>query len=187
MSDTAASASGARRELWPWFGHNGWKSAIAICATGAIPTNILPAWFTAVGTSLLVMAWFAMNDHERKLCDRCIAQWPLDPQAEVVKHDRALRGVHFLYNHRPRWGGRYGLSILFAVLFLAIYAPVSVFGPEWARWLVDAALNLVFIPWLLWVTYQHKRLDGWCPYCRHRGPGQMTADPVPQPTVRADR
>lgn len=186
---STASAAG-RGEFWPALGHHAWKAPLLInvvlLAAGIFLTPEGSNWFYAVlgGVFLIVLgASYATVRHNHALCERCISEMPLNPQALVTRRDRQLRWEH----KEDRFKSR-------KALLVAVFAPTAVVLvllyvlPKWAS-------NVVLVLWLggyqtydILATRTHKILQPWCPYCpRDPGGGSFSAEPVPDPVEKATR
>lgn len=123
--------------------------------------------------------------HDRKLCDACIAGWPLDPQSEVQRRRHWLRMEH-------RWDGATRPVVWFWVLLvLAISVGLLVLtittDLHWPQVVMQTAIY-VFFALTGYSRHVHKRLEPWCPWChRDDGDEHFHPEPVAPPSVRADR
>jgi hypothetical protein len=193
----STAASNAHREWWPWFGHNSWKFFILLFVVNAIPVRWyqpVSVYTSTVLTLFMLLLFVASNHHDRHICERCIAAWPLDPQKEVEKHDLAFRQIHAFenvmpkFNHRSIKWGKWVVALVFAAVYVGITVLIDWLLPAWGRDVWRAIINLGVLPWLFWVLYQHHRLQAWCPYCRRGGRGDhsFNPDPVPSPSKTKD-
>lgn len=134
------------------------------------------------------LAWFATHRHARQLCDRCIAEWPLDGPTLVTapppgtpgyspRRARAvrwrLRALH-LHHHRM-----WPLGAFIVVLVASEYAArwwwpaIAVFGGAAALPVIAGHV----------ASRIHQPLEMWCPWCP-RDPGDGGNDeraPEPDP------
>jgi len=122
------------------------------------------------------LVWFVTvmldyNYHEARLCERCIAATPLDPQKAVTRWDWVLRLFH-------------SKKILFAVsLGLTVWffaGPVLAHHHWWGYAISVVAFVLLGV--LVTSIHVHRRLYPWCPYCRWGGRGEeeeVVPDPDP--------
>lgn len=139
-----------------------------------------PTWISVV----LILAYFATSyitgGHLYALCSRCAARTPLDPEAAVKRHHRALS-----YTHRTR---RTALTIYLpvaAVLVAAIFIQNLV-----VAWLYALALVVFYVDSAIgsYALLRHRTLQPWCPWCRHwRDDDEDTPAPQPVPTGEATR
>jgi hypothetical protein len=129
-------------------------------------TGVWTVWFI---TSALIDRKF----HLSRLCDRCAAGTPLDPQASVERWIRFLRLDHAV-----------GRTLLLALAFLALVW----WGERQHTWL-SAAVDIMFVLWLVALStaeYMHRKLYPWCPYCHWDDGGDHEEAPdVPAPVVEA--
>jgi hypothetical protein len=160
-----------------WLGHYSIYLMVAALAAqvGAIASGglILPGVISA----LLWLTWLASiaadgGYHQSRLCERCIAATPLDPQVAVNRWRPALR-----WAHRP---GRKFLVLLGAVIAMnwIVYLHLA-----WWVWILIALAVAGYASFFV-SEYQHRKLYPWCPYCRWDDGGDEEVSPdVPAPTV----
>ena len=173
---TVADRPRRRDPLLLWLGHYSlpflWVFVAVAVISGVTHWGFL-TWVTSVTTAVLVVTVLASVRHDARLCERCIAATPLDPQAAV----QAWRPVLRLY-HR-RW-----LSpAVLAVVLTGLLLPAAYRHPPW--WAVTANVTAFVLTGLLWtVAQRHRKLYPWCPWCRWEDGGDYEASPdVPAPTV----
>jgi SNF family Na+-dependent transporter len=153
--------------------------AVADDATGQRVTALV--WTAGVAFIVCIASMFVgFGYHSARLCERCIAASPLDPQAAVDRWDLVLR-----FDHE---NGRKFLAyvILFAVDIAANWRDGSSWlGPVHSNWwgYVADIVFVLFIGVVYGAEYRHRRLYPWCPYC-HWGSGgdhepKMVDDPDP--------
>jgi hypothetical protein len=129
-------------------------------------------------TSAVWLAWIAafMTDvgrHQERLCERCIAASPLDPQAAVTRWRRVLRLHH---------ARRAMLALLGGIIAWDVVNGLFRHPPAWA--LALDALTAVVLGASYVVTWQHRRLYPWCPFCRWDEGGEHEVSPdVPSPAT----
>lgn len=177
-----SNAASAPREWWPWLGHNAWRLEFGFVALWIIflfvPSYPLIAPLSLCGYVALIMA---ERRHDRHLCERCIASWPMDPEAEVTKHGWRLRFIHRFLDL-----GVVRLVLIAMGVFMIILTGIILL-PRWP----SVALSVLVYGMCAGLTvllHTHKRLQPWCPQCRGRGGGgHFESDPVTPPSVRADR
>jgi hypothetical protein len=90
--------------------------------------------------------------HQERLCERCVAATPLDPQAAVDRWRRVLR----LHHERRAMFGMLG-----GVLAWDIVDGMFRHPPAWV--LAGSAVTTVAYGAAFAVTWQHRRLWPWCP------------------------
>lgn len=117
------------------------------------------------------MAWvvlIASGRHDSMLCEACMAEFPVDGDAQATEKLGALR-YHHCYS---AWAN------------LLIFV-------TWVASLWVSSLWLLVCVWFFVDhrhTTTHRRLTLWCPWCRHRrGDDEATVAPRPVPTARGDR
>jgi hypothetical protein len=165
-----------------WLGHYSMLALWAVIAvtitgdaTGQQHHGGVMTWITAAAWTVWVVALLAdMRRHQETLCERCVAAIPLDPQAAVTERKAILRAYH-------------GSAVLILeVVALACVIPLLLFSlgqpPLWA-YVLDAPAVLA-IGALSVITWQHRRLYPWCPFCRWEdGGGHEVSPDVPAPAV----
>jgi hypothetical protein len=167
---SSAAGDGAARAFRLW-GH---FAADLLCGTvvAAIAVALYPppaALALTVPTALVavvVACWLAMRQHDRSLCEHCVAALPLDAAERAARCRLRFRLAHA--GNEPRL-----LVPYLAGLALVNFAP----GPAGRVVWMLAQLTLVY---LLRCTVTHRRLQPWCPWCR--GGGQedpASTDPLP--------
>lgn len=187
MSAQPAGAERPQREFWPRAGHHAWKAPLLVNAV-LIGSYLVPGaqdWFWGYVVFVFAVfstATYATARHNHALCERCISEMPLNPQALILRRDRQLQ-----WNHKEDgWSRRKRVLIL--VLLLAALIGIT-FLPHWLTAVCVALWFGVFQTYDILATRTHKILQPWCPYCRRRRPmdDQFSPDPVPLPTEKADR
>lgn len=124
--------------------------------------------------SILIATWLEMRKHDRALCERCVADFPLNPAEAAVTYRRRLAMVHLLAERRAAtW---YLVGVLVACLLPAL-APAAFRVPALAVWL--AALGS--LAYLLLSGVSHRRLQPWCPQCGPQGGSDKIETPEPTP------
>ena len=167
----------ARATRW---GHNGPTIFVAVIGAMAVlalqplpyPTGAKPL-ISLCFVSILITTWLEMRKHDRALCERCVADFPLNPAESAVTYRRRLAMVHLLAERRAAtW---YLVGILVACL-LPPLAPAAFRLPALAVWLVA----LGSLAYLLLSGVSHRRLQPWCPQCGPQGGSDIeTHQPTP--------
>lgn len=180
----STAAAGARREWWPILGHVAWKVEMVVCSiyvvvtllTLPFPANSLLNILRALALGIYAAVMVPLYQHDRILCERCAANFPLDPQAEIVNHRRALRVIHVqMDTPLPR-------RLVYIALIMVAVTALTLIAPEWLFVLLSAAIWGAVGVGFTWATQQHKRLQPWCPQCHHGGRGpRPTFNPEPTP------
>jgi hypothetical protein len=121
-----------------------------------------------------IAAWMAdIGRHQEHLCERCIAASPLDPQAAVTRWRRVLR----LHHARAAT-----VAMLGSVIAWDIASGMFRHPPAWA-FALDALASVVLGASYA-VTWQHRRLYPWCPFCHWDEGGEHEVSPdVPSPAA----
>lgn len=155
-----------------WLGHYSMLALLAAVmasladdATGQRPG--VAEWIAVAAWS----AWMAASAadtgrHRERLCERCIAASPLDPQAAVSRWRAALR----LHHSRKAM-----ITLLSAVVAWDVIDGLLHQPPWWA--LALSALGTAALGMSVFVTWQHRRLYPWCPFCRWDGGGPHEVSP----------
>jgi hypothetical protein len=164
-----------------WWGHHG--PAIFVSVIGGMvvlslqpvpyPTGVRPL-VSVVVASILIATWLQMRKHDRALCERCVADFPLNPAQSAVTYRRRLAMVHLLAERRAAtW---YLVAILVACL-LPPLVPAEFRVPALAVWLTA----LGSLAYLLLSGVTHRRLQPWCPQCGPQGGSDKVEAPEPTP------
>jgi len=109
--------------------------------------------------------------HMRRLCERCARSTPLDPGKSVRKWKAALRLVH-VEGFYLLWLGVVGLQVL----------ADKTGSPGTFRYAADALTTAVLLVFVA-ATWQHNRLQPWCPWCNWPKGGEHEEVPDPDPAV----
>jgi hypothetical protein len=126
---------------------------------------------------LAVLAVFAQRSHERRLCERCAAATPLNPDVAVVRHDLALRVSHYTTTSAYFLGWLVLAIITTAATVTSSSAwGVALLVPLYLLWAVEVA-----------ALQRHRSLQPWCPYCRRGGGGDENAPETPTSTLDGTR
>jgi hypothetical protein len=165
------------------WGHWGAQVLIAaIVATISLVLRPLPADSSAALVvpvalfTLVIASWVLMRQHDRRLCEHCVASMPLDAGATAVRYRRRFALTHF--STKRLWVAAYVVILVGSNVVLLntalLPAPVN-------RW-VWAAVQLTMVYVVL--SYStHRKLQPWCPQCRDGGGTRRTSDaPEPAPT-----
>jgi len=165
-----------------------------VLASGQTPQPTSPVWtinwtdFVVLAPVLFLSYWLQHRQrrHDRQLCERCVLAIPLDTQAAVDKHRRALRIMH---GPRTLRGNLILAGVLLACL-LGWVVGLFISVP----WYLSVPIVMVIIgfggivaPW----SYEwHRRLQPWCPQCRDDNgwdDDDVIPEPSPDPQIKADR
>lgn len=175
---TTAASSGARENRFNWVGHHSETLLVLSIVTSETARYLhTPGVFKWVFIALTALVIVLGVRHDRLLCERCIADWPLDGEQRAEKR-RPLFGLfHVMRNH----------GILFSLGLVAIALPSFLVKQGWVEVASSLGVDLAVIA-LFGVTVIHRRYQPWCPQCRGGGgPKEVVPDPVPQVTNQRTR
>jgi hypothetical protein len=154
---------------------------IAADATGR------PGWLTwteaGAQAAFIAALIISFTYHDAKLCERCMAATPLDPQAAVNRWRPALRLDHtrwlllIVLIANLAWGQLTAYLFINGVHALGLprhHAP-------WAYFTQDIPMVIIIVGY--WTILRvHRNLYPWCPWCKWgRGGGPQEAVPDPDP------
>jgi hypothetical protein len=181
-SDVAAQSHGGFFEMgnsadMPWtaraagrIGHH--ASAMLIASIGgAVVLGMypLPGVFSfSVPIALfgfVLLSWFLMRQHDRRLCEQCMASMPLNPSEEAVRYKRRFWMAHT--GSEPRF-----LIPYLAVLIGSNFTTTTVGRVGWAI----VQLSMIY---LILAHSTHRRLQPWCPWCSDGGGGEHVDETPP--------
>ncbi len=191
MEDIVSTAAGGQQMSsvdgiygstpWPGraanrLGH--WGGQLLIAAIfGAIALRLHPLpfdspLFLALPLTLfaaVIVSWLLMRQHDRRLCEPCMAAMPLNAAETAARYGRRFRVTHL--------GARKGIVLAyFAALVGSAFLPGK---PGLVIWTVMQASMIYLV-----LSYSsHRRFQPWCPQCSDGGGGEDVAldapDPVP--------
>lgn len=147
-------------------------ATVADDATGQRQAAV--GWAAAAAWACWIAAFLADGGyHRERLCERCIAASPLDPQAAVDRWRSVLRLHH----------ARAAMVITMGTVVAWNFASVLIRRPPW--WVLAlSALAYVVLGASYAVAWQHRRLYPWCPFCRWDEGGAHEVSPdVPAPAA----
>lgn len=160
-------------------GHYSWVFMVALVATNlAEVCTGHRYWGLNLAGDLLMASWFSAlwlvdrRYHEARLCERCIAATPLNPQASVDRWRRFLRLEHSTGAQTAVFLGILALDVWLVLR----HSRLSSFSDL----LVVSLVALMY-----GAEYIHRRLYPWCPWCDDWGDGgdhEVSPD-VPDPAV----
>lgn len=136
---------------------------------------------------LPIIAGFAMSmKHGRNLCERCIEEMPLDPEAAVKKRRWVLRTCHFLseVRHVPRLRKPVHYTSMHALLLVLILLSVVcsfVFGRSLITTASGSLISLLMVAGI-GSNITHARLQLWCPWCGYGRGGDDEREDTPTPS-----
>lgn len=118
-------------------------------------TNTLAGYITAAPWVVWWGSYFADRGyHQERLCEKCIAGTPLDTQAAVTRWRWALK------THHMPW---VVLIVLLTALALEFTGNSFKHTPTWAIFADAGVVLAIGVDNIM--TWQHRRLYPWCPYC----------------------
>ena len=162
-----------------WLGHHSIKlmAAALLIVTAYYLTGLYngpdPVGWAMAGVWLFWYFTMILDEryHTARLCERCVAATPLDPQAAVSRWRPALRVKH------ARKAEAAGLIL---VVVWSFGGPLVVSSHSWPYRAggVLVALILAGVAGTGWV---HRKLYPWCPWCNWGGGGEHEEAPDPDP------
>jgi hypothetical protein len=170
-----------------WAGHYSlWLTIPWIAVAFADDAAGRPGWLAHLALAAWGILWFTLTIdsgyHYARLCERCAAATPLDPQAAVDRWRRVLR-----LDHRRRFVTAIILAAFIWALgvgYMLISGVHSVGLPahhhNWAYLLQDVPIVLLIACYFV-VNRIHRALYPWCPWCRWDGGGDHEGAPDPGP------
>jgi hypothetical protein len=111
----------------------------------------------------------ALIRHNAVLCERCIADFPVDGDAQAEKHNLSLAYTHNINNMLWR-----AAIYWFAALIIGSAWPILT-GLPWVVICLDLRARML-----------HRRLEPWCPWCRNDDDWDVSVE-TPVPTGEATR
>jgi len=168
----------ARASRW---GHAGPSIIVGVLASMAV-LAMVPVQYPTGGRQLLSLSFIVlllvtfaeMRKHDRGLCERCAADFPLNPAQAAETYSRRLATVHLMADKRV--AVRFLVALLVACL-LPIFAPGPLHTPAMILWLASLA-SLIYV---VQSGVTHRRLQPWCPQCGHQGGSDNVHTPEPMP------
>jgi hypothetical protein len=178
---TTASESGGRRHnsTLMWLGHHSIKImvpamliVVAYYLTGLYNAPDPVGW-TIAGVWLFWYFTMTLDEryHEARLCERCVAATPLDPQAAVSRWKPALRATH-ARNART--------AVLILILAWAFGGAYVVSSHSWP-YRAGGVLVALILAGIAVADWVHRKLYPWCPWCNWGGGGEHEEVPDPDP------
>lgn len=146
--------------------------------TGWVGSVFAGWWWVGVCTVVLYVGIWLDTGHMLRMCEPCMASWPLDGAAAAVARAARLREYH---RQRP---------LLVGSMFLMGGAAAFVAATDTVPLVSTFATLLFSVVWWRQVraTRLHRALQPWCPVCGNRGGGgEEVKAPDPVPTGRGVR
>lgn len=149
-----------------WVAHHEVTMKTAEC----LPYLISPR-FVRAATLVSALNLGAEVTHRGLLCERCIAEFPLDGAERAARGRSLLRAAHI----SPAWAG-----VSLAVDVAALLTRRSG-RPRSARVLASVGVAATVARAL--IDQHHRMLEPWCPWCHPGGDSdEDVTDPIPTPT-----
>lgn len=172
---------GHERPAVMWFGHYS-LAVLAVIITALIALQgpgREHGWISWAG-GVLTVGWLfillvADPHHDRRLCERCATATPLDPQTAARCWHPAFMVAH----------SKFVRFIPVTLILLLVAVTWHIKGQP--LWEYVANATILVLSFLTYVSsWQHTRLQPWCPFCNWgRGGEHEEAPDVPAPTVSA--
>lgn len=134
---------------------------------------IVAAWLTIVRLEIM---------HDRRLCEACITELPLNPGAEALRYDGRLRAAHWTIDHKIS----YRLIVVSYIAVLAVGTSLSSLMAN-AATVALASTGLAVLLALNTAFAAHRKYGPWCPYCRRNNGGGGLFMPDPEPAGSTSR
>lgn len=139
---------------------------VAVVIVGLFPPPGLLALTMPLSLfAFVLISWLLMRQHDRRLCEQCAGEMPLDPAARAQKL------------HNRFWTAHTGAEPRFLVPYTVVligsnFATTSIGRAGWAV----MQLSMVY---LILSQRTHRTLQPWCPWCSDGGGGQKVDEPPP--------
>ncbi len=141
-------------------------SIVAVVALQLVPLPPLMALALAPTVfAFVLLSWLLMRDHDRRLCEKCVLDMPLNPAEQALRLKRRFWMAHT--GSEPRFFVPY-----IVVLISSNFAMSTIGRIGWA------AIQLSMI-YLILAQATHRRLQPWCPWCSDGGGGEEVDDTPP--------
>ena len=105
--------------------------------------------------ALLISSFLVMRRHDRRLCETCMAELPLNPEAVVQRQQMRFWVTHT--GSEPKY-----LVPYLVVVFGSSFAYNVIGRIPWA--IIQATLI-----YLILAQITHRKLQPWCPWCKNGG------------------
>jgi hypothetical protein len=143
--------------------------AVTILVAIALGFRPMSASLLSLLVSLFLMTfvlatWVFMRRHDRRLCEACAAQMPLNPTRRAEQVSRRL------------WVTHSGSRARYLIPYLAVLVG-SNFLTSLAGRVVWAVMQLSMI-YLILSYNSHRKLQPWCPWCSAGGGGTEVERPT---------
>lgn len=177
------------------WGRRNWKQAIlhysrffligyyAISIAYTVLGTHLGGWMGVVRSVICLFTLYCIISHDAKLCEVCMSNFPLDPDAAVAKRRGWLRGFHIIDGRilsLPRGLLLFSLIILSPVVVVQILEWAGVLSVKLGYRIASPTMYVLLALWYMG-TWHHNRLQPWCPWCRDGDDGRESAEPEGPP------
>jgi len=115
--------------------------------------------------AFVILCWLLMRDHDRRLCEQCAMEIPLNPAEEAKRRHRRFWMAHT--GSEPRF-----LVPYLVVLISSNFATSNIGRIGWAV----IQLSMVY---LILAQSTHRKLQPWCPWCSEGGGGEDVDETPP--------
>lgn len=168
--------------LMMWAGHYfGWFTVINLAASAVytfLPTRQqngpVGLALNAITILWLITLIWDIRVHQARLCDRCAAATPLNPQAQVNRWRSLLR----LFHKRPA-------VFVFVGAYFALIVVGGLLPPKSPAAIATQLAPMPVIAAIFFMIGKHRALQPWCPWCRWDDGGDHEQAPIP--TIPAAR
>ena len=116
--------------------------------------------------AFVILSWLLMREHDRRLCERCVMEMPLNPSAEAKRL------------HRRFWMAHTGSEPRFLVPYLVVLVS-SNFATSTTIGRIGWAVVQLSMVYLIISQSTHRRLQPWCPWCSDGGGGEEVDETPP--------
>ena len=181
FNDGYAAPAGWRERLRR-LGHHEVRALAVLLVTAPANVSVKDAdgfwqWSLAAAGAVWLAGWaltcFGGGIHARNLCEECIAEFPIDAQAQAEKHARTLRTFHARW-----WNALFLVGWVAALGLTFLDFRVGDYG-----WSAGMTLIVLGLPVVTYVNRRHGLLRPACPTCRAEdgdgGPDVSVEPPVP--------
>jgi len=128
------------------------------------PLMVLPISITLF--AFVLLSWLLMREHDRRLCEQCVMDMPLNPSEQAKRL------------HRRFWMAHTGSEPRFLVPYLFVLIS-SNFATTTTIGRVGWAMIQLSMVYLILSQSTHRRLQPWCPWCSDGGGGEEVEDLPP--------
>jgi hypothetical protein len=129
-------------------------------------------------TGALMGAIYASARHDRRLCEACIRDMPLNGE------ERAAKEIWYLRTAHGRNLRKIFVRCVLPYLALAMFCRFGIdLKYPWSNLVGEGVTVLLLL--MNVVVAKHRRLQPWCPFCHWNDGGSGAAEPSPDPDPSA--